>query len=108
MSRRSSMPGRTKVVYKVTYPNGKVYVGKDLTGNLTYFGSANWRVVAADFTAEERRDFTARKEILWESDTALDTEVNLKEVEYIRLYRSNDPSVGYNRWPKYTGASLPL
>ena len=23
-----------------------------------------------------------------------------KEAEYIREYRSNDPSVGYNRWPK--------
>lgn len=43
-----------------------------------------------------RRDFTVRKVILWESDTALDTEVNGKEVEYIRIYRSNDPSVGYN------------
>ena len=25
---------RPKVVYKITYPNGKIYVGKDLTGTL--------------------------------------------------------------------------
>jgi hypothetical protein len=54
-----------------------------------------------------RRDFTVRKVILWESDTALDTEVNLKEVEYIRLYRSNDPSVGYTRSPKCAEPKLP-
>lgn len=106
MSRQNNLPGRTKVIYKVTYPNGKVYVGKDLTGDWNYFGSASSRVIAADFTEEQRRDFTVRKVILWESDTALDTEVNAKEIEYIRLYRSNDPSVGYNRWPKYAGASL--
>jgi hypothetical protein len=28
-----------KQVYKVTYPNGKIYVGMDLTGTISYFGS---------------------------------------------------------------------
>ena len=27
--------GRRKQVYKITYPNGKIYVGMDLTGILT-------------------------------------------------------------------------
>ncbi len=88
-----------KVVYKVTYPNGKIYVGKDLTDTLNYFGSANSRLVEADFSREQRKDFTIRKEILWESETATDGEVSVKEVEFIRALRSNDPSVGYNRWP---------
>lgn len=26
--------------------------------------------------------------------------LSAKEVEYIRLYRANDPRIGYNRWPK--------
>jgi hypothetical protein len=26
-----------KVIYKITYPNGKIYIGKDLTGSLNYF-----------------------------------------------------------------------
>lgn len=30
---------------------------------------------------------------------AIDREVSDKEVELIRLHRSNDPAVGYNRWP---------
>jgi hypothetical protein len=89
-----------KVIYKITYPNGKIYVGKDLTDSINYFGSADNELIAADFTREQRRDFTIRKEILWESGTATDGEVSRKEVEYILAFRSNNPAVGYNRWPK--------
>jgi hypothetical protein len=90
-----------KVIYKITYPNGKIYIGKDLTDSINYFGSAHGELIAADYSREQRRDFTIRKEILWESETASDAEVNLKEVEYIKLFRANDPSIGYNRWPKF-------
>jgi hypothetical protein len=90
-----------KLVYKITYPNGKIYIGKDLTGSANYFGSASSDLIRADFTAEALRDFTIRREVLWESETAADREVNDKEVELIRLLRSNDPAVGYNRWPSY-------
>lgn len=89
-----------KVIYKTTFPNGKVYIGKDLTDSMNYFGSADSRLIEKDFTREERRDFTIRKEILWESETASDREVNRLEVEYIQNYRSNDPEIGYNRCPK--------
>ena len=91
------------MIYKITYPNGKIYVGKDLTGTLTYFGSPNPAIVANDFTTEQRKDFTIRKEILWECEDARDGEVNKKEVELITELRSNDPAVGYNRWPKNGG-----
>ena len=91
-----------KVVYKITYPNGKIYIGKDLTGTLNYFGSADSKLIERDFSREEMRDFTIRKEILWESETATDEEVNRKEVEFIRALSSNNPSIGYNQWPKYT------
>jgi hypothetical protein len=30
-----------KVVYKITYPNGKIYIGSDVTDSANYFGSAN-------------------------------------------------------------------
>jgi hypothetical protein len=89
-----------KIIYKITYPNGKIYVGMDLTDSIGYFGSADHELVAADFTREARRDFTIRREILWESETAADAEVRVKEAEFIRALRSNDPNVGYNRWPK--------
>ncbi|MFC1497122.1 GIY-YIG nuclease family protein [Verrucomicrobiota bacterium] len=89
-----------KVIYKITYPNGKIYVGKDLTDSINYFGSASSDLIGQDFTREQRRDFTIRKELLWESESASDSEVNQKEVELIRQLRSNDPAIGYNQWPK--------
>jgi len=89
-----------KVVYKITCPNGRVYIGNDLTDNSNDFGSADSQNIANDFSREERRDFTIRREILWKSETASDSEVNQKEIELIRKLRSNDPAVGYNRWPK--------
>jgi len=89
-----------KVIYKITYPNGKIYIGKDLTDSIKYLGSANDDLIAADFTREQRREFPVRREILWESETASNSEVALKEAEYMRSFNSNDPAVGYNRWPK--------
>jgi hypothetical protein len=44
-----------KVIYKITYPNGKIYVGKDVTDSVNYFGSANSALIANDFTWEQRR-----------------------------------------------------
>ena len=90
-----------KIIYKIEYPNGKIYVGKDLTDSINYFGSASDALIAMDFTREQRRSFSVRREILWESDKATGAEVNRKEVEYILALRANDPSIGYNRWPKF-------
>ncbi len=90
-----------KVIYKITYPNGKIYIGKDLTDSVNYFGSADSSTIGTDFTREQRRDFTIRREILWESEAASDTEVNQMEVNLIKQYQSNDPVIGYNRWPKH-------
>ena len=90
-----------KIVYKITYPNGKIYIGKDLVDEINYFGSASHRLIAADFTREQRLSFTITREILWESETATDQECSAVEVRFIREFRSNDPAIGYNRWPKY-------
>jgi hypothetical protein len=92
---------KMKVIYKITYPNQKIYIGKDLVHNINYFGSASGELVGADFTLEEQLDFTLRKEVIWHSFNATDQEVNKLEVEYIHKYRSNDPAIGYNRWPRY-------
>jgi len=59
-----------KVIYKITYPNGKIYIGKDLTNSLTYFGSVNDALVRKDFSEEQRKNFTITKEILFESESA--------------------------------------
>ena len=89
-----------KVIYKITYPNGKIYIGQDLTGTLRYFGSVSNRLLEKDFTEAQRRDFTIRKQVLWESESASGAEVDQKEVEYIHKHQSNDPAIGYNQWPK--------
>jgi hypothetical protein len=94
-----------KVIYKITYPNGKIYVGQDRTDSINYFGSASNELIAKDFTREQQRDFLIRKEILWESETTTPAEVTAKEIEFILVLRSNDPAIGYNRWPKAKDAS---
>ena len=88
----------------ITYPTKKVYIGKDLIGSHRYFGSPDMDIVNEDFARlpkEIRMDYSVRKQILWESDTATDEEVAEKEVEFIRQYGSNNPEIGYNRWPKF-------
>jgi hypothetical protein len=52
------------VIYKITYPNGKIYVGQDHTDSINYFGSASSELIAKDFTREQQRNFVIRKEIL--------------------------------------------
>ncbi|MGH9689716.1 MAG: GIY-YIG nuclease family protein [Candidatus Acidiferrales bacterium] len=98
-----------KVIYKITYPNGKIYAGKDLTDSANYFGSASHSLIAQDFSRDQRKNFTIRGEIIWESETATDAEVNQKEIEYINRLRSNDPAIGYNRCPCCTeGQATPI
>jgi phage baseplate assembly protein W len=87
------------VIYKITYPNGKIYIGQDRTDSINYFGSADSSIIAKDFTREQRRDFTIRKEILWQSKTADNDEANRREVEFVLKFDANKPEVGYNPWP---------
>jgi hypothetical protein len=95
-----------KVIYKITWPNGKIYVGSDLTDSITYFGSPDKRLIEADFpTRESRRDMTVRREILWESEMASDAEVRRTEREMIVALRANDPMIGYNRNPRPSASS---
>ncbi|WP_319543582.1 hypothetical protein [uncultured Pseudodesulfovibrio sp.] len=88
-----------KVLYKITCPNGKIYIGKDLTNSINYWGSASSDLIAQDFNYEERQDMTIRKEIIYESESA--DEINRLEPQFIREYQSNDLSIGYNQWPKF-------
>jgi hypothetical protein len=93
-----------KVIYKITYPNGKIYIGHDFTDDINYFGSAKGKLIEQDFTREQRRDFTIRKAILAEfPDDADNSEVSRQENALIREHGSNDPTRGYNRTPKFRG-----
>jgi len=44
-----------KVIYKITYPNGKIYISLDLTDTIDYFGSPDSKLIEKDFTREQRR-----------------------------------------------------
>ncbi|AID58924.1 hypothetical protein PBI_GAIA_105 [Mycobacterium phage Gaia] len=117
----------SKQIYRITYPNGKIYVGMDLTGDRLYIGSPSLRSVIADDLGIDPNVFpkrplarstvvdgaeddytlsfpnlglTLRKEILWESDDASDDEVRSMEMELIRATRACDPDIGYNRSPR--------
>lgn len=85
------------VIYKITYPNGKIYIGKDHTYSINYWGSANDEYIAEDFSEQERIDMTIRRQIIWESETASIDEVNRKEIELIKKFNSYSKEVGYNR-----------
>ena len=86
------------VIYKITFPNGKIYIGKDEGGqghSLRYFGSWSDTLIEQDFTKTELQDLTLRKQILFESEDKL--EIRRKESEFIRSLRSHDPAIGYNQ-----------
>jgi hypothetical protein len=89
------------VIYKITYPNGKIYIGQDRTDDIRYFGSPNRDLIEKDFNRHQKRDFTINKEIIWESETATIEEIYQMEIEKIIEFRSNDPIIGYNRWPRF-------
>jgi len=89
------------IIYKITWPNGKIYVGSDLTDSITYLGSPHKPSIVADFPSREaRRVMRITREILWESDTASKGEVLRLEREFIVTLAANDPAIGYNRSPR--------
>ena len=97
-----------KQIYMITYPTGKIYIGKDSVGSHRYFGSPDMDIINTDFlnlSEEVRKDYTIRKQILWEKEDCSETELAQKEVVFIREYQSNNPEIGYNRWPKFNKLS---
>ena len=90
-----------KIVYKTTYPIGKIYIGQDITNSINYFGSALSKLIELDFSPEQRKSFTITRDILWESQSASNSEVTQVEFKLIRQYQSNNPEIGYNLFPKF-------
>ena len=39
------MDTELKIIYKITYPNGKIYIGSDETNSINYFGSADSKLI---------------------------------------------------------------
>jgi putative N-acetylmannosamine-6-phosphate epimerase len=95
-------PKRIRVgqIYKITYPNGKIYIGQDRTDDVNYFGSAHSETIRADFTKKQRRDMTIRKQIIVERRNTTVQTLNALERAAIEKWNSADPAVGYNRSPR--------
>ncbi len=85
-----------KQIFKITFPNNKIYIGKDPTGTLTYLGGFDPLSVKADYLNVKIPSFTLKKEILWESETADESEVSRREAQYIAIFDSTNPKIGYN------------
>lgn len=92
---------RHRQVYQVTFPNGRIFEGLDLTGSVLYFGSpSDVARISADLGEEGIADLTLRKVILWQSQTATDAEARAMEGRLIRETGANDPRIGYNLRPR--------
>lgn len=96
-------------IYKNTYPNNKIYIGRDSTGDMMrYFGSVDRDYLEKDFPWDKVNDMieiVIKKEIIWhktisEIKEADIKELNEKEKYFIEYYESNDPEKGYNQRPK--------
>jgi hypothetical protein len=88
-----------KTIYKITYPSGKIYIGRHLTDSVSYYGNLHNELVEADFAKVDKRGFRITKEVIWESESASEAEAERKELEYIRLFKSDNPAIGYNQAP---------
>jgi hypothetical protein len=94
------MPLR-KQIDKITYPNGKIYVGMDLTGSLLYMDSPgalqeSARQEIADDLDAYRFSLTLRKEIPWESETATNADVRVTGPRQLVL---DHPTGARTIWP---------
>ena len=93
------------LVYKITFINGKIYIGQNTERNLKfgdpfYVGSFNREYVYQDLmnSGWDGSSFPViSKEILWQSDNTTINEVTKKEIEYIKQYKSTNPQIGYNQ-----------
>ena len=95
----------TAQIYKITYPTGKIYIGSQPYLSFRYFGSPDRDLINKDFLElpeELRKDYTCRKQILWEKTNCSDSEMFAMENKLIIEHQSNNPKIGYNRRPKYS------
>jgi len=90
-----------KVIFKITYPNNMIYIGKDSKNLINYFGSPVTKRLEEDFPWEKRQIIKIKKEILWSGENISEKELKIKEDEYILKFNSIDPNIGYNRRLNY-------
>ncbi|MDR2834530.1 MAG: hypothetical protein LBV67_12555 [Streptococcaceae bacterium] len=89
-------------VYKITYPNGKIYVGMDhsqLACPWGYVGSSYNKQLIDDCNEWRlsNKEWNLNQEILFESKTCTLKELRRIEHEKIIEYNSTNPLIGYNQ-----------
>ncbi|MGO9986339.1 MAG: hypothetical protein ACLPIX_19285 [Rhodomicrobium sp.] len=93
-------------VYKVTFPNGKIYVGRDTAETAEYdyykyMGSPILKakkLMHADMSSllNTCRTLTLTKEVLYEARECTVAHIKQKERDFIVLLKSTDRAIGYN------------
>lgn len=88
-------------VYKITYPNGKIYIGIDFSKTpcpWQYLGSSTNQQLQIDCDNWRKKynSWEIQQEILFESTTCTVSELRKIEQEQIIAHQANHPKIGYN------------
>jgi len=89
---------RMPYVYKITYPNGKIYIGSDMTDSYNYCGSPRSQELM-EYLKSIKDDIIIHKQILkdYPEGTITEQELHIEEKKFILEYKSNNPEIGYNK-----------
>lgn len=84
-------------IYKTTFPNGKIYIGSDMTDSVKYLGSPTcMELILRDHPIFTGCCFSFQKEILIYYKTISRKQLLSIEKNYIIEYNSTNPDIGYN------------
>lgn len=94
-------------VFKVIFPNGKIYVGSDtaMSARSDFFKYFGTPISGKEDMLNDMESYLAgvdpyilKKEILYSRENVKIGEILKKEQEYINSLDSKNPSTGYNRY----------
>lgn len=86
-------------IYQITYSNGKIYIGSDITDSINYFGSVSAKALYHDYNYLDEISFS--KKIIYYNKNITRKKLLKLEMEIIKLLESNNPEKGYNLNPKF-------
>ena len=94
-------------IYKITYPNGKIYIGqvyktkadRDTVVPWLYIGSSKNPDLISDCKEwmMKKEVGCLKQEILFQSTTCTRKELKTQEREWIKKLGATDPKTGYNQ-----------
>jgi len=93
-------------VFKITFPNGKIYIGSDTarTARLDFFKYFGTPIKAKEEMLHElgeylstEKPYNVKKEILHAQENVRVGDILKTEQKFIKSLNSKNPSIGYNR-----------